>query len=287
MTDPTSETRSSSPPINAQSDLVVGICTFNNEDTIERTLKSINSLTDSIFVVDSGSTDGTVSCCQSYSAQVVTRPWPGYAAQKQFILDECREVNWILLLDSDESLTPELQKSIRKVVTENDPRYVGWELNRKVWFLGQYLQHTFQPEWRLRLVRGGSAHISSIGGKSQGTAQVHETVAVQGKVGKLVGDLRHDSWRDLADMCRRNIHYAQLNADAGASGGSLAHVLVSPPAAFFKQLILKQGWRDGWRGIIAAGGFSSATLLKHLFIAQRRHLNIKTDHTEEMPDSGK
>jgi len=132
---------------------------FNNEDTIARTLDSVRPLTDSILCVDSGSTDATVRLCEERGATVIHQPFLGYVKQKQFALDRAAEFEpeWVLHLDSDESLDPDLQKSIRRAISDNDPSIGGYEINRKVFYAGKLLEHAWQPEWRLRLVRTGAA----------------------------------------------------------------------------------------------------------------------------------
>ena len=252
-------------------DLAIGICTKDSIRTIEQTLSSVQELARRVLVVDSGSQDGTVQACQSLGAEVLHRPWPGYARQKQFLLDTLKDHTWILLLDSDEMLEPALRESIREAASHHDSPHVGWELNRKVRFLGEVLHHTFQPEWRLRLVRGGSARMSALGtGEPGSRAQLHEALVVDGTTGRLRGDLLHDSWTDLADMCGRYIAYGRLAADCGAPGGTLARLLISPPAAFVKQYVLKRGFLDGRRGLIVAAGAAMGVLVKHMFLAQRR-----------------
>jgi len=252
-------------------DLAVGICTRDSLRTIERTLRSVRGLARRILVVDSGSRDGTVELCRSLDAEVIARPWPGYARQKQFLLEELRHHAWILLLDSDEALEPTLQDSIRQVLRNDDRTYAGWELNRKVCFMGRVLNHTFQPEWRLRLVRGGVARMRGIGAdEPTSPAQLHESLDVDGKVGRVRGNLIHDSWADLTDMCRRYIEYGRLAAECGARGGSATRLVFSPAAAFLKQFILKRGFLDGKPGLIAAAGAAMGTLVKHLYLAQRR-----------------
>ncbi len=182
--------------------------------------------------------------------------------QKQFALDQCRDHDWVLLLDSDESVEPRLAESIRRVLAEDGRGCAGWLVNRKIWFLGGWLHHTYQPEWRLRLVRGGQARVSGV--------EEHDRLEVEGPLGRLEGDLRHDSWADLADLARRQIEYAEMASRCDARGGNLASLLFSPPAAMLKQLILKQGFRDGARGFIAAGMTFNAKMLKHAYLAARR-----------------
>jgi hypothetical protein len=186
----------------------------------------------------------------------------GMTGQRQFSTDLCADQRWVLLLDSDESLEPRLRQSVREVVERDDPAYDGWMFNRKIWFLGGWLHHVFQPEWRLRLVRSGQATVT--GGE-------HDRVEVKGRTGRLAGDCRHDSWIDAADMCRRYVKWAEHAGKHQQSGGTALDILTRPPAALLKQLVLKGGWRDGWRGVIAAGCFACGTMMKHLMIAQRRH----------------
>lgn len=245
------------------SDLAVAMTACNSMRTIERAVRSVQGLAKRIVVVDSGSTDGTVEMCRSLGAEVIHQEWLGHVAQRQFSIDQCRDHEWILALDSDESLEPPLRESIRQVVETNDPSYDGWLLNRKVWFLGGWLHHTYQPEWRLRLFRSNR-------GRAMGE-NPHERIEVPGKVGKLKGDLRHDSWADLSDLAQRQIVYARQAAEERNSGGSALHLLINPPAAMFKQLILKRGFLDGWRGLIAAGMTANAAMLKHAYLAAKHN----------------
>jgi hypothetical protein len=244
-------------------DLAVALTTKDNIRTIERTVRSVQEIAAHILVVDSGSTDGTVEHCEELGAEVVDHPWQGYAKQKQFAIDQCRTRAWVLLLDSDESLEPPLRESIRETVIRDDPAFDGWALNRKVWFLGRWLNYTYQPQWRLRLVRGGK-------GRMAGPQGVHERLEVPGPVGRLTGVCRHDPWADIPDLVRRQLRYAEIAAASAERGGSIWNLVVNPPAALFKQLLLKRGFRDGPRGFIVAGLEFNRTMLKHALIAARR-----------------
>ncbi len=241
--------------------------------TLPRTLASIAGLAAEVLVIDSGSTDGTIEACRAAGAEVVHRDWEGNVAAKRCALERCAAAPWILVLDSDESLEPALAASIREALDRDDPAIDGYEINRKLHFAGAWLHHAFQPEWRLRLVRGGRA-------TARGQAPHDELVLLdapspgsaprRGRIGRLRGDCRHDSFADLEDMLRRQLAYAKAAALGGASGGTLWDVLVSPGAAFLKQALLRGGFRDGWRGIVLAGGAAASTLMKHLFIMQRK-----------------
>ncbi len=239
-------------------DLVVAVCTCNNAATITQVLQSIDGIASRIVVVDSGSTDDTIDICESFGAEVFHRRWGGMVPQRRHVLNLCATHTWVLVLDSDESLEPDLQESVQQAVAENTAGTAGYEFNRKVWFLGGWLHHVFQPEWRLRLVRGGTATVHGSGG--------HDSLSVEGTVKRLRGTCRHDSWRDVGDMFRRYIALAKQAAADNRRGGSIGRIIVSPMLALFKQLILKRGILDGRRGFLAAVGASYGTLLKHLFI---------------------
>jgi len=252
--------------VNATTDrqpgLAVAICTMNNERTIGRVLESVCSTAAAIVVVDSGSTDQTLAICRRFGAVIIEQPWLGHVKQKQLAVDHCSDYVWTLLLDSDESLEPELQESIRQVVQKDDPAFVGWELNRKVWFLGGYLHHTYDSEWRLRLFRSGQGHLA---GKDP-----HDRIDVHGPVGRLPGILRHDSWLDMADLVERQLQYASLRAQDPSLRTNVLKVLINPWAAMFKKLVIKRGLLDGWRGLIAAGMTANFVMLKHLMVAARQ-----------------
>ncbi len=268
------------PTFSSNLDLAVGIPTHNNARTIERSLQSLQNLATRVVIADSGSTDGTIELCQSYGAEVIPRDWPGHARQKQFLLDQCADHTWAMLIDSDESLEPELACSIRRVIEENDPTYDAWAVNRKVWFHGGWLHHCLQPEWRTRLARGGKGRMKDLDhNDGKNIAMLHDAIIVDGQTGRLTGDLRHDSWENLADMCHRNINYGKLLASYDIPGGSLTRIMLSPPAAFLKQYLLKRGFLDGKRGLICSGGVAAGVLMKHLFIALKKS-NLDPDSGE-------
>lgn len=198
---------------------------------------------------------------------MVHRAWEGMLAQRAFCLEQAAPHAWILLLDSDESVEPDLRESILHAMRGNDPAIDAYELNRKVFFEGDWLHHTFQPEHRVRLVRGGRGRVAGSGPTGRG---IHDRIEVPGRVGRLTGVLRHDSWFDLEDFWTRSIRYSRDAARTGERGGGVADVLFRPGLAFIKQYVLRQGFRDGWRGFLMASMLSVGNGMKQVTIAMRR-----------------
>lgn len=261
--------------------LCVAITAMNSMRTMAATLRSVVGLASKVVVIDSGSTDGTIEFCRSLGAIVEYHPWGGNILQKRHAIERCRALHeptrWILVLDSDEAVDAELASAIRGAVADPNNPIVGYELNRHLVFDGVILHHTFQPEWRLRLFRAGMATVTG--------EQPHDTITVNGPVGRLPGAFLHDSWADGDDMLRRLVGYAKVNAAYGAKGGSLVDILVRPGAAFIKQFILRQGFRDGWRGLVTAGGAAASALMKHIAIAERD--GLKREQAPSGPSSRK
>lgn len=248
-------------------DLAVALTACNNIRTIAGALASVRPLARKIVVVDSGSTDGTIEACREAGAEVIHRNWDGPTIQKQFAIDQCDDHAWILLMDSDESLDETLQRSIREAIESNDEAIKGWAFNRKIIFCGRSLNYMFQPEWRTRLIRRHAGRVAGIGPEGRGG---HDRIDVDGRVARLEGVCRHDSWANMREMSLRYIELAERAAEHGDRGGSIFNILASPPAALFKQLIIKRGVMDGWRGWVAAGSVAAGALLKHVFIAQKK-----------------
>lgn len=238
---------------------------MNSMRTMPRSLDSIRSLVERVVVVDSGSTDGTIEFCREQGAEVVHRDWTNFPEQKTRALELCAESAWVLNLDSDESPDSELVAGIRSALAHPSESVDGFEINRLTLLHGRLLRHTFQPEWRLRLCRGGEGRVNH-------DSPVHDRIDVSGGVERLPGVLVHDSWIGSTDMLARGVHYGALVAKGYRGGGRPINLLVNPASAFLKQLLLRRGFLDGWRGWVAAGGVASQALAKHLAIMELREL---------------
>jgi len=222
-------------------DLCVVITTFNSARTIRQCLASVEGLATRVVVVDSGSSDGTVELCRSMGAEVTHRDWQGFAKQKAHALSLAASHEWVLLLDSDESLEPDLRSGLRAAMTSASPSVRGIEINRRMWYAGGWLRHAGFPDWVLRGGRRGALRMID--------RPVHERLEADGPIIRAAGICRHDSWDGFCDAVARNVAYARLGAPlrrppalpilAGSFGAA---------ATLCKVLLVERGILDGWRG---------------------------------------
>lgn len=253
--------RDGHPPIS------VAIITLDEADNLARCLASVVDLCREIVVVDSGSTDGTQKLAATYGARVIEHEWPGYVEQKNFALSQCSQP-WVLSLDADEALDEILHKQVHEITSVRpDAAHdrLGYEINRLTWYLGDWVRYCWYPEWRLRLVRREHARWTG--------QNPHDHLKVTGAVGRLKGHLLHYSYRDLAHHMQQTVRYAQISGEQLIAKGekvSTARLLFAPIGRFLKVLVLKQGWRDGWRGLLIAYSSAMSGLLKYAFALERQ-----------------
>lgn len=261
-------------------DLCAVICTYNSMRTLPRVLTSLRGVADRVVLIDSGSSDGTVEHAETAGAEVLRRDWQGMLVQRRRCLEAASDARWILLLDSDESLEPSLQRGIRERLERDDPEIDAYEVRRKVHFEGAWMHHTFQPEFRVRLVRGGRATVVGSGPAQGG---IHDQLVVPGRIGRIDGVLRHASWRDLPDFWERSIRYARDAARTGERGGRPMDAMLRPPLAFLKQYVLRSGWRDGRRGFMLAFMLAIGNAMKQAELLHRRWSDRFAATTDDAP----
>ncbi len=249
--------------------LSVSIISFNEEDNIARTLQALAGLADEIVLLDSFSTDRTTEIAAAMGAKVFQEPWAGYLAQKNSALEKCSG-EWILSLDSDEVLTPELTANIKAALA--DPAGVnGYILKRRTVYMGRTLKYAWQPDRHLRLARRNAQP------RWSGT-DPHESLKVEGRTADLEGFVLHYSYRDFAVHMAKTQKYAQGAAKTYLSKGKKARrrdFLIRPPFALFKRLVLQQALRDGVPGIIAAFSTALYTYMKYAFLWEMQNKDKK------------
>lgn len=227
------------------------IITRDVATVIEPCLKSV-AFVDEIVVVDSGSTDATLEIARKYGARVVHQDWLGYGPQKQFAVEQARH-DWVLCLDADERVGDALRVGIEKEVRAS--RFKAFEMPRCNRFMGRWLRHgEGYPDYNLRLFHRAHAQWSA--------DAVHEHVVAKGPVGRLEGDLLHESEETIAQYLDKQNRYTTLQAEKLLREGKqvgVANLVVSPLARFVKFYVLRGGFRDGVPGLvhIAIGCFNS------------------------------
>jgi len=220
--------------------LTVAIIALNASAQIGPCLASVG-FADEILVVDSGSTDATAEVAHRFGARVELKEWLGFGRQKQHAVSIARN-DWVLCLDVDERVTDRLAQSIREAIAS--PRYRAWRMARRNRFLGRWLAHgEGYPDWTVRLFHRAHASWSS--------DEVHEAVLTTVEVGRLEGDLLHDSAEDVATYMTKQNRYTTLHAEALYNQGVRAgywRLLLSPLARFVKFYVMRLGFLDGGPG---------------------------------------
>lgn len=223
----------------------VTFITLNSEKTLKPVLEAI-SWADEIVLVDSGSTDKTLEIAQKFKAKIVHRAFDGYGSQKNFATEQASH-DWILSLDDDEILTPELQKEIQNLDLKNT-EYQGFKIPRSLIFLGKLLR--FSGEYRRLTLRLFNRKYGNWNAE-----YVHESVEVKGKIGTLKNQILHDSYRDLTDYFNKFNKYTSLGARTLAERGKTASslkIISRFPTTFFKIYLLKGSCLDGYAGFMWA-----------------------------------
>lgn len=232
----------------------VAIVTFNEEENLVRTLASV-AWADQVLVVDSGSTDRTVEIAHSFGATVIERPWPGFAAQKNFAITQCTG-DWILTLDADEELSPELQQQIRQTLSAN-PSADAFYLKRRNLFLGRWIRHGgFYPDAKLRLFRRSTTGVAPTPQFQE--RPVHETIPFDGLSATLDFDIIHHAYPTLSSYIEHMDRYSSLGAqilvDKGRVSANIftfiAQILIAPLLGFKWNYIFRLGFLDGREGLL-------------------------------------
>ncbi len=235
------------------------IITRNEADRIEACLDSL-AFCDEIIIVDSASTDATCTLASAKGARVLLRDFDGYRAQKDFAVRSAQH-DWVLCLDADERVTPELRASIQAEQAHGFARAAGYRFARATEYFGAFLRHgNAYPDRVLRLF--DRRH-----GGWRGEREIHEHVSVDGAVATLAGDLEHRAYRSLSDQLDRLDRYAQLMAEHQHAHGYHAHlwnIILNPFWRFLRGYVLRAGFLDGWRGLVYA--YVEANYVRQKFI---------------------
>ncbi len=226
--------------------LSVFIIAHNEADRIPAAIASVCDWVDEVIVIDSGSDDATVAMSQQMGAKTLFRAWSGYGEQKAFGEAQCRN-DWVLNIDADEELSPELRADIMALFEAGGPERVAYTLPILPLYNFQERAHPWTAHHHpLRLYRKSRAGFS--------TSPVHDSVQVHtGNVGRLRGMLWHRSFRSLSHHVDKVNFYSSAQAEDlfnKRRNPSLLAILLAPPLAFLKSYLLRREFVNGIDGIV-------------------------------------
>lgn len=233
--------------------LSVVIITFNEERNIARCLQSLK-FSDKLFkskeiiLVDSFSQDKTVSVARSKGVKVFQRAWKGYSNQKSWALGRCKG-DWVLCLDADEELTPELIREMERLVPSTPPGVDGYLIKRRNIFLGKWIKHCgWWPDSQLRLIKAKSGWFTD--------AAVHEGLEVKGRTLEFDEPMNHYSNDSIFQYLEKMNRYSSL-AIVKVKPKKIRYwwfyVTVFPCLVFFRMFVTRKGFLDGWHGLVVCG----------------------------------
>ena len=238
------------------------VITLNESESIARCLRSL-AWADEVVVVDSGSTDNTCELAKGLGARVLEHPWRGYGQQKNYANSQAK-YDWVLSVDADEEVSPELQQEITEFLAAggriHGVQYQGASLPRRTKYLGRWILHGgWYPNRLVRLANRKSAKWTE--------PSVHEAWQVEGPVWQLKNDLLHYTFKDVGDQVITNVRFSRLGAVVAHERGELGtivRILFKPLGKFFETYIWKMGFLDGLPGLVISLNAAHSVFMKYV-----------------------
>src|ERR1035437_6319467 len=247
----------------------VVIITFNEEKYVEQCIKSVELIADEIIVVDSFSFDRTKEICLEHEVRFIENSFKGYRDQKNFALTQA-SFDYVLSLDADEALSPELEKSILEV--KKDLKYDGYKFNRLNSYCGRWINHTnLSPECKIRLFNRKKGQ--------WGGFNIHEKLILDNpkNVHHLKGNLLHWLYDSYEESIEKMNSYTTIIAHEYFRQGyksKTIRLLISPLWRFFQSYFLKGGFLDGYDGFIVSKLLATTCFLKYVKL-RRLHIQAR------------
>jgi glycosyltransferase involved in cell wall biosynthesis len=257
--------------VTALKQLPISVCIIagNEAARIRRALESVAGWTSEIIVVlNDDVNDGTDKIAESFGAKVFRESWKGHIAQKNSAAQKANS-DWILGLDADEEISPELGDEIRKLFTEPEKLrvFAAFSFPRCTLYGGRWIRHgDWYPDRKIRLWRCGMGRWSGV--------DPHDKLIVQGRVGRLRSEMLHYSMEDLEHLVRKTLVYSDVflrqQIEMGRKVSSL-DVWGRPAWRFGRGYLLRLGFLDGWQGFHVAWMGAFYTFLRYARVLEEQH----------------
>ncbi|OCH05739.1 glycosyltransferase family 2 protein [Aliivibrio fischeri] len=251
--------------------LTVALIVKNEANHLQSCLETVQGWVDEIVILDSGSTDSTEAIARQFTDKFFVNPeWPGFGKQRQLAQQHITS-DYVLWLDADERVTPELKADIQKAISDNKPN-VAYKVNRLSDAFGKEIHHSgWSPDWVLRLYRTNEAQYNN--------ALVHEKVVTSDsvRVEKLKGRLLHFTYDNLHHYINKTTGYLKAWTDEreGKKKAGLSTALIHALGCFIKMYIIKRGFLDGKHGFILAWLATHSTFIKYIDLYLREEAKKK------------
>ena len=224
------------------------IMTKNCEDLVEGTLKSVASWVDEIVVLDGYSSDRTIEICRRYTDKIYQNRWDGYRFCTERNLGTSKAAaDWCFHVDPDERVTPEFARAVRRILEKGTP-HNAFEFRKKNFFLGKFMRHGGWYHYSLHFFRRGKAVYEGV---------IHETLKVDGSIGKIEAAVEHYPFVSVKQFLNRHNGYstrealAKLEEDGSLGQEEIMFNLQKKPVKrFFKFYLRKKGFLDGTHGFV-------------------------------------
>lgn len=243
---------------------------INVENDLKKIVDNL-SWADEIIMVENDSVDNTIKLAKELGVRIYTQPWLGYARQKNFAINLAKN-QWVLSIDQDEVISPELAQSIKE---QDYSRNNGFYLSRRNMFAGRQVRYCgWYPDWQLRLFDKTLMKFEE--------KEVHEKVLPVGKIGYLKGDLIHYSYKSNKEYFNKLFKYTSLDAKILSQNNkkwTLSYQIGKPIKEFFQKYISEKGFLDGFLGLkisIFSAYYRWVVISKLRNLETEQHKNIKT-----------
>ena len=214
---------------------------------------------DEILVVDSFSTDNTLELAAKFHPRIIQREYINSASQKNWAIPQAAH-EWILLVDADERVTPELKNEIQQILRNDTPDCDAYWIHRKNYFMGKEIRYSgWQRDKVIRLFKRDTCRYEE--------KQVHAEIITTGKTGKLKNKLIHNTFRDIFHYLEKWDRYSTWSAnDADKKTGNINfyHFIIKPGFRFWKHYIIDLGFLDGYTGFIVCSLAAKGVFMRYV-----------------------